>query len=81
MRCSWPGWARHARATLRKGDERKAILAALVRKRTGAGTGWIARRLAMGHPGSVSRMIGLVRNDPKLTKRRDKLERMLPGGD
>jgi putative transposase len=66
---------------LKKGDERKALLAALVRKRTGVEIEWISRRLAMGHPGSVSRLIGRVRNDPALTKRRDKLEKMLKCGD
>ena len=68
-------------AGLRKGDERKALIAALVRKRTGAGTDWIAARLEMGHPSSVSRMVGKVRKDPSLTKRRDRLEKTLGCGD
>ena len=52
------------------------MLAALVRRRTGVGTDWIARRLAMGHPGSVSRLIGQVKKDPERSKRRDKLDKM-----
>lgn len=68
-------------AALRKGDERKALIAALVRKRTGAGTDWIAARLAMGHPGSVSRLVGKVAKDPDLTKRRDRLDKMFGCGD
>jgi hypothetical protein len=35
---------------LRKGDERKALMAALIRWRTAASTEWIAIRLCMGHP-------------------------------
>lgn len=68
-------------AGLRKGDERKALIAALVRKRTGAGTDWIASRLSMGHPGSVSRIVGKVTKDADLSRRRDRLERMLGCGD
>lgn len=44
-------------ASLRKGDERKALLAAVLRRRTTVGTEWIAQRLHMGHAGSVSRSV------------------------
>jgi hypothetical protein len=47
-------------AQLRKGDERKAILAALLRRRTVVGFEWIATRLRMGHPASVSRLVCVV---------------------
>jgi putative transposase len=50
-----------AMAKLPKSDERKVTLAALLRDRTSVGNSWIARRLAMGHSGSVSRMIGSCR--------------------
>ncbi len=43
-----------AMAKLPKSDERKVVVAALLRGRTSAGKSWITRRLAMGHPGSVS---------------------------
>jgi hypothetical protein len=34
-----------------------------VRERTSVNNGWIAARLAMGHPGSVSRILGACKND------------------
>jgi REP element-mobilizing transposase RayT len=68
-------------AGLRKGDPRKAVLAALIRRHTGVGTEWLAKRLQMGHPGSVSRQLGAVRNQPKLTSHLEKLEKMLNSGD
>ena len=34
------------------------MLAAVLRRKTSVGVNWIAERLAMGHPGSVSRMLG-----------------------
>jgi putative transposase len=64
-------------AKLRKGDERKALLAAILRTRTSVGFDWIAKRLAMGHPGSVSRLVSKVNQDPKLQKRTHELEKML----
>jgi putative transposase len=64
-------------AKLRKGDERKALLAAILRARTSVGFDWIAKRLAMGHPGSVSRLVSKVKQDPKLQKRTHELEKML----
>ena len=64
-------------AELRKGDERKALLATLLRSRTTVGFDWIAKRLAMGHPGSVSRQVGKVKRDRKLKKRTVELEKML----
>jgi REP element-mobilizing transposase RayT len=60
---------------IKKGDERKAMLAVMIRRHTGASTGWIAKRLAMGSPGSVSRLTGAVRKDPKKTKRCEKIGR------
>jgi hypothetical protein len=64
-------------AELRKGDERKALLATLLRSRTTVGFDWIAKRLAMGHPGSVGRQVGNVKRDRKLKKRTVELEKML----
>lgn len=63
-------------AALRKGDHRKALLAAFLRKHTGVGTSWIAGRLGMGHSGSVSRLIGLIRNDPEKSKALEDLGEM-----
>jgi hypothetical protein len=64
-------------ARLRKGDKRKAMLAALLRRRTTVGFEWIATRLQMGHPGSVSRLVCGVKRDRKLEKRINELEKML----
>ncbi|MEI6676353.1 MAG: hypothetical protein WCO57_14380, partial [Verrucomicrobiota bacterium] len=66
---------------LRKGDERKALVAALIRWRTAASTEWIAKRLQMGHPGSVSRQVGIVKKDEKLRKKLNDLEKMSHCGD
>jgi hypothetical protein len=61
---------------LRKGDERRSILAALIRSRTAVSTTWIANRLKMGQPGSVSRQIGLVKKSRKLQKQVNELEKL-----
>ena len=42
----------------RKNDQRKILLGALLRQRTLASNGWIARRLCMGDPTRVSRYCG-----------------------
>jgi hypothetical protein len=68
-------------ASISKGDERSALLAALIRRHAAAGTQWLAKRLGMGHPGSVSRLIGVVRDDQDLTRKLTPLEKMLFSGD
>jgi hypothetical protein len=42
---------------IRKGDLAKVLVAALLRTRTAVGNCWIAERLSMGHPRSVSRLL------------------------
>jgi hypothetical protein len=64
-----------------KGDERKALLAALLRRPTAVGFEWIATRLGMGHPGSTSRQVGNVKRDGKLENQINELEKMLQCGD
>ena len=56
-------------------------MAALIRGRTAASTEWIAKRLQMGHPGSVSRQVGIVKRDKKLLKKLNELEKMCHCGD
>ena len=73
--------ARKELESLRKGDERKALLAALIRRNTGTSAAWIADRLAMGHPGSVSRLIRLVADDSSMAKRLKELDRMFENED
>ena len=62
--------------SLRKGDERKALMAALIRGRTAVSTEWLATRLCMGHSGSVSRQVVIVKRERKLLKRLNELEKM-----
>ena len=64
-------------ARIRKGDGNKVLVAALLRDRTSVGNGWLAKRLEMGHPGSVSRLVGEFRKDTKRMRELGKLERML----
>lgn len=67
---------------MRKGDERKSLIAALVRSRsrTAVITDWIAKRLHMGHPGSVSRQLGKVRIDGKLQQNSESLKKCYDAG-
>jgi hypothetical protein len=41
------------------------------------GNRWIAERLAMGHPGTVSRMLGACKNDPEIAPIRNALSKEL----
>ena len=66
---------------LRKSDGRKVLLATVLRKKTAVGVNWIAERLAMGHPGSVSRMLGGIPSKREWKKRPGELEVMLNSGD
>jgi putative transposase len=66
-----------ALAAVRKGDPRKVRVAALIRSKTTASNQWIARRLGMGHPGSVSRLVSASGKDPKKTREVKKLEELL----
>ena len=54
--------------------DEKALISWLVRKRTSASNSWVAERLAMGHPTSVSRASGRVRREPSLARRGRRLE-------
>ena len=69
-----------ALAKLPKSDRRKAALASLLRERTSVGNSWIAARLAMGHPGTVSRMLGACKSDPEIASIRDELVKELERG-
>ena len=63
-------------ARLRKGDKRKAMMAALLRRRTTVGFEGLAAWLQMGHSGSVSRLVCGVKRDRKLAKRINELEKL-----
>jgi hypothetical protein len=60
----------------RKGDERKALLASLLVRKTAVSREWLGQRLAMGHPGSVSRMLGEVKKSRKLGKQLNEIENL-----
>lgn len=62
---------------MRKGDRTKVLVAALLRKRTAVGNGWIAERLSMGHPGSVSRLVVTASKDAKHESELKKLIKLL----
>ncbi|MEY3896664.1 MAG: hypothetical protein RLZZ214_2184 [Verrucomicrobiota bacterium] len=72
--------ATEALAKLAKSDCRKAALASLLRERTSVGNGWIAARLAMGHPGSVSRILGACKSDMEIASMRNALAKELDQG-
>ena len=53
-------------AKLRKADPREVQLAILLRTHTTASNVWIAEKLAMGHPGSVSRSVSDGRSNKEM---------------
>ena len=57
-------------------QDEKAILAWLLRKMTSVSRDWVADRLSMGHPSSVSRAAARVRTEKALLKRGAKLEKV-----
>ncbi len=54
--------------------EEKAVIAAVIRQRTGVGNRWIARRLAMGQESSVVRAVRRAKENATEVKRRQDLE-------
>ena len=61
--------------------EEKALIAVLIRKRTGVKNQWVAGRLAMGHEGNVTRAIRRVNGNPVRKTKLAKLEAMLVSRD
>ena len=66
---------------LKKSDPRKVVCAALVKSRTTAGNDWIAERLVMGHPASMSQLVHRMRRNPKESKRLKRYEKTLKTKD
>jgi len=64
-------------AKIRKGDGRKVLVACLLRQRTTASNPWIAQRLAMGHSGSVSRLVTAAAKHPPTMRGLTKLSKLL----
>jgi hypothetical protein len=63
-------------SALRKGDQGKVQIAALLRKRTSVSNQWISDRLLMGNTSALSRLLGDFKKDSGNNKRMEKLERM-----
>jgi len=61
--------------------EEKALIAVLIRKRTGVRNRWVAGRLAMGHEGNVTRAIRRVNGSAAWTSKLGDLEAMLVSRD
>ncbi len=59
---------------LPKGDLGKAQMALLLARRTTVSRKWMAKRLAMGHPGSVSRQIGIIKQNEEWSQPINEIE-------
>ncbi len=68
-------------AVLPKGEPRKVICAALVKARTAVPNGWLATRLAMGHPASMSKHGHSLRRSPAGVKTLKRYKKMLKSTD
>ncbi len=68
---------RPALAARRKGEPAKVLVATLLRQCTAVGNAWLAERLAMGHPGSVSRLIAACQRDPAAMLEVERLQELL----
>lgn len=64
-------------SAMKKGDPGKVMVATLLRERTAVGNEWIAKRLAMGHSGSVSRLVVGSKSDPEMQRKFQKLKKLL----
>ena len=64
-------------ADLRKGDNRKVLVAVLLRRNTSVGNRWLADRLAMGHTAGVSRLVCGFEGDRNNMEKLEKLEKLL----
>ena len=60
-----------------RGLQEKAVIAAVIRKKTGVGNRWIARRLAMGQESSVVRAVRRAQEDVVERRRMRNLEKRL----
>ena len=66
---------------LRKNDPRMVTCATLVKGRTAMSNEWLARRLAMGHPASMSQLVNRMRKDEMNQKSLKKYEKILKSKD
>jgi hypothetical protein len=66
---------------LKKSDSRKVVCAARVKRRTSVGNEWIAERLAMGYPASMSQHVNRMLKEPKAAKQLKMYEQTLKSKD
>ena len=64
-------------SALKKGDWRKGLVANLIRKRSLADNGWLAKRLSMGARSAVSRIMGEARERMRKDRKLKALARCL----
>jgi REP element-mobilizing transposase RayT len=78
----WMGLPNKPRELVGRGRwlDEKAVVASLIRKRTGVRNAWVAERLGMGTEGNVTRALRRVRESKGLTRRLAKLKRELTKG-
>lgn len=73
--------SREELALLKKSDPRKVVCAALVKRRTAVSNNWVADRLAMGHPASMSQHVNRMRREPRALKQLEKHDKLLKSKD
>ena len=66
---------------LRKGDPRKVMRAALVKRRTSVKNDWLASRLRMGHPAAMCQSVSRTLKDPKNQKSPKKYDKIFNSKD
>jgi len=67
--------------SLRKGDPRKVVCAALVKGNTSMTNEWLAERLCMGHPAAMSQLVNRMRKTPDGIKAMKKYEKIFKSKD
>ena len=66
---------------LKKGDSRKVMCAAMVKRRTSVKNDWLASRLRMGHPAAMSQLVSQTLKDPKSQKILKKYDKIFNSKD
>ena len=66
---------------LRKGDPRRVMRAATVKRRTSVKNDWLASRLRMGHPAAMSQLVSRNLKDPKRQKNLKKYDKIFHSKD
>jgi len=72
---------RESLAQQRKGIWQKALLAAMVKKHCAVSNEWIAKRLEMGHPAGMSKLVKLYQESKEGVKQMKNCEKILKSKD